>query len=169
MAKIEDKVVGAGNFVGKNYKPLVYLALAGAAAFVLYRLVKKITTSPTLGPEKGKLNDRGAKITDQQAQIYATQLYNSMKGVGTDEKTIELIFGKLSSPDFVKVYNKYGTQKYSGTFLTGGGEPTWLGLQIGDYSDYDLVEWLRAELDETTDKNTWASIKKVVEPAGFTF
>lgn len=169
MAKIEDKVVGAGNFVGKNYKPLVYLALAGAAAFILYRLVKKITTSPTLGPEKGELNDKGAKITDQQAQIYATELYNSMKGVGTNEKTIEVIFSKLSSPDFVKVYNKYGTQKYSGTFLTGGGQPTWLGLQIGDFSDYDLVEWLRAEIDETTDKNTWASIKKVVEPAGFTF
>jgi hypothetical protein len=53
--------------------------------------------------------------------------------------------------------------------LTGGGEPTWLGLQIGDYNNYDLIEWLRAELSETTDKNTWASIKKIVEPAGFTF
>jgi hypothetical protein len=28
---------------------------------------------------------------------------------------------------------------------------------------------LRAELSETTDKNAWASIKKIVEPAGFTF
>jgi hypothetical protein len=42
-------------------------------------------------------------------------------------------------------------------------------LQIGDYSDYDLLEWLRAELSETFDRNAWASIKKVVEPAGFTF
>jgi hypothetical protein len=67
------------------------------------------------------------------------------------------------------VYNKYGVQKYSGTLLTGGGEPTWLGLQIGDYNNYDLIEWLRAELSETTDKNAWASIKKIVEPAGFTF
>ena len=92
-----------------------------------------------------------------------------MKGVGTNEKTIEDIFSKLTPCDFLKVYNKYGTQKYSGTLLTGGGEPTWLGLQIGDYNNYDLIEWLRAELDETTDKNTWASIKKIVEPAGFTF
>ena len=38
-----------------------------------------------------------------------------------------------------------------------------------EYNNYDLIEWLRAELDETTDKNTWASIKKIVEPAGFTF
>jgi hypothetical protein len=169
MAKIGDKVVTAGNFVGKNYKPILYLALAGAAAFVLYRVVKKITTSPTLGPDGVKLDEKCAKISDQQAQIYANQLYDSMKGLGTDEKTIEDIFKKLTPCDFLKVYNKYGTQKYSGTFLTGGGEPTWLGLQIGDYSDYDLVEWLRAELSETTDRNTWASIKKIVEPAGFTF
>lgn len=168
MAKIEDKVVGAGNFVGKNYKPLLYLALAGAAAFVLYRLVKKVTTTNLLGPKEDKLNEVGAKITDQQAQIFATQLYDAMKGYGTDEKTIELIFSKLSSADFVKVYNKYGTQKYTDSIF-GGGEPTWLGIQIGDYDDYDLVEWLRAELSETTDKNSYAAIKKVVEPAGFTF
>jgi hypothetical protein len=169
MAKVADKLVGAGNFVGKNYKPILYLALAGAAAFVLYRVVKKVTTSPSLGPDGGKLNENCAKISDQQAQIYATQLYDSMKGLGTDEKVIESIFKKLTPCDFVKVYNKFGTQKYSGTLLTGGGEPTWLGLQIGDYNDYDLIEWLREELSETTDRNAWAAIKAVVEPAGFTW
>ena len=169
MAKVGDKLVGAGDFVGKNYKPLLYLALVGAAAFVLYRLVKKVTTSPNLGPDGGKLNENCAQISDQQAQIYATQLYDSMKGLGTDEKVIESIFKKLTTCDFVKVYNKFGTQKYSGTTLTGGGEPTWLGLQIGDFNDYDLIEWLRAELSETTDRNAWAAIKAVVEPAGFTW
>jgi hypothetical protein len=90
MAKIGDKVVTAGNFVGKNYKPILYLALAGAAAFVLYRLVKKITTSPTLGPKSEKLDEKCAKISDQQAQIYANQLYDSMKGLGTDEKQLRI-------------------------------------------------------------------------------
>lgn len=168
MAKIGDKLVGAGNFVGKNYKPLLYLALAGAAAYVIFKVVKNVTAAKELGPEDKKLDEKCASISDQQAQIYATQLYDSMKGVGTDENVIETIFKKLTPCDFVKVYNKFGTQKYSGTIL-GGGEPTWLGLQIGDYSDYDLIEWLREELSETTDANAWKSIKSVVEPAGFTW
>lgn len=169
MANVGKNIVGAGEFVGKNYKPLLYLALAAAAGFILYRVVKKVTTGQSLGPDKKKLDEKCAKISDAQAQIYATQLYDSMKGMGTDENTIEEIFKKLTPCDFIKVYNKYGTQKYSGTILTGGGEPTWLGLQIGDYSDYDLIEWLRAELSETTDRNAWSAIKNVVEPAGFTF
>jgi hypothetical protein len=168
MAKVADKLVGAGNFVGKNYKPLLYLAVAGAAAFVLFKVVKKVTSGTSLGPSGKKLNENCASISDQQAQIYATQLYDSMKGLGTDEKIIESIFKKLTPCDFVKVYNKFGVQKYSGTIF-GGGEPTWLGLQIGDYSNYNLIEWLRAELSETTDANTWKTIKAVVEPAGFTW
>ena len=168
MAKVADKLVGAGNFVGKNYKPLLYLALGTAAAIVIYKLTKKLVTSPSLGPDGGKLNENCAKISDQQAQIYATQLYDSMKTFGTEEKVIEDIFKKLTPCDFIKVYNKFGTQKYSSSIF-GGGEPTWLGLQIGDYSDYDLIEWLRAELSETTDANAWSTIKAVVEPAGFTW
>ena len=62
MANVGKNIVGAGEFVGKNYKPLLYLALAAVAGFILYRVVKKVTTGQSLGPDKKKLDEKQCEV-----------------------------------------------------------------------------------------------------------
>lgn len=52
-----------------------------------------------------------AGISDAQAGLYADHLYNSLDMIGTDVKTIESIFDRLSFCDLKLVFNEYGTRK----------------------------------------------------------
>lgn len=166
-------ITKTGNFISENKKPLLYIGGALAIVIVGYAIVSKLKGG--IGnflkdTSKGQstfipiaIDPLKSTISDAIANTYANQLHNAMKDYGTDEETIYPILGKLENKeDFKKVYNAFGKRSY---YLYG--EPTISSYAFG-YSDLDLVEWLKAELN-ISNPLTYLQAKKVVTNAGFAF
>jgi hypothetical protein len=90
-----------------------------------------------------------------------------MANSGTDEDLIYSIMKKIEKKDdFRKVYNAYGKKSYVGKFV--GGSPTKLDKWLGNYDDFDLIQWFNEEVGYSNPL-TYNLIKKVVNNAGFSF
>jgi hypothetical protein len=90
-----------------------------------------------------------------------------MKNSGTNEDMIYSIFKKIEKKDdFRKVYNAFGRRSYVGKFV--GGSPTALDKWLGNYDDFDLIEWLNEEVGYSN-YPTYSLVKKVVTIAGYVF
>ncbi|WP_299673259.1 hypothetical protein [uncultured Tenacibaculum sp.] len=82
----------------------------------------------------------------------------------TDEKKIKEAFEKIKTgDDFKLVFNAFGLRK-----RMGGGTPThYLDKKFAD--SYDLIYWLKAELDSYWDREVYNIVKQRVESAGLIF
>jgi hypothetical protein len=170
--KIDNKFIAkTGDFIVANKKPLMYIGGAIALVAVGYAVVSRFTkgvggflTDKSVGVSKFvpiKIDLSKATISDETANAYANQLFNAMKDAGTNSSLIGSVFDKISKKeDFLKVYNAFGIKSHG-----YWGEPTLINYVVG-YDNYDLVEWLEAEIGNFNPL-TWTKIKKTVNNAGF--
>lgn len=172
-----DKLSKTGNFIATNKKPLIYIGGAVVLVVLGYAVVsrtKKGITGLFSNKSKGEtpfeeieVDTTQTTITDSQAKIFANQLYGAMKNAGTKENTIYEIFKKIENKnDFKKVYNAFGRKSYVGAIW--GGSPTAIDSWLGNYDDFDLIEWLNEEVGYSN-YPTYSLVKKVVTNAGFVF
>ena len=174
MAK--DTISTVGNFIKNNKQPLIYVGGAIAVIVIGYAVVSKVTkgiggsfADKSTGATPFTpipVDDTKSTISNATAITYANQLFGSMNTVGTDESAIYSIFQKIQKKDdFLKVYNAFGRKSYGGLVL--GGEPNKVDKWLGNYDDYDLIQWLNKEVG-WSNLPTYSLIKKTVENAGLT-
>ena len=83
---------------------------------------------------------------------------------GTEESKVKAVFEELKTgDDFKLVFNAFGMRK-----RFSGGTPThYLDKKIADA--YDLIYWLKAEIDSYWDQELYTMIKERVSSAGLIF
>jgi hypothetical protein len=164
-------ITKTGDFISTNKKPLLYIGgaiILVVAGFAIVNKFKKglggLFTDNSVGATQFmpiKIDSYKATISDEMANSYANQLFNAMKDAGTNSSIINSIFDKLSKKeDFLKVYNAFGIKSHG-----YWGEPTLINYVSG-YDNYDLVQWLEAEVGNSN-PFTWSKVKRVVNNAGF--
>ena len=177
MANFKESIAKTGVFLVNNKKPLLYVGGAVVVVVLGYAIVSRtkkgidsIFTDKSKGEtpfEEAEVDDTKTTISNSLANTYANQLYSAMKNSGTNEDMIYAIFKKIEKKDdFRKVYNAYGRRSYVGKLV--GGSPTALDKWLGNYDDFDLIEWLNEEVGYSN-YPTYTLIKKVVTNAGYVF
>lgn len=159
----------AGDFIGNNKKPLLYVGGAIAIVVIGYAVVKRLKGRISGESIKGAkfieqdIDESKTTISDAQAKNYAENLFQAFNyNFGTDKGVIDAVFTRLNPEDFKKVYNSYGRRSYS---PITGGTPSPL-TYLWNSEDLDLISWLNYELG-LGDGALKTKIRKVVEPAGF--
>lgn len=118
-------------------------------------------------PEKDAVDNRSKQIDEVKTKeveaaitpairTYAEQLFKAMSRIGTDEKTIELIFDKIKTVNEMKA-----------VFVAYGNREKWGDLTMFvpfKTKYYNLVEALLDELD--TDGRLWKKIEPKIHNAG---
>ncbi len=179
-AKAAKKGVDAGgDFVTSNPKTALYIVGGVVLVYLGYQVMKNLkkgseTVGNILDPDidnsvdVGNLPTDGAKITVQQAKVFAQQLLDAMNHGspfwGTDEKTILNVFNKLSPADFKLVYNVFGKKDYNGY----NSPPRGILANLDRYEKRDLVYWLNSELSPN-DGEVYRKVKQTLNDAGFAF
>lgn len=177
MANFKESIAKTGVFLVNNKKPLLYVGGAVVLVVLGYAIVSRtkkgidsIFTDKSKGEtpfEEAEVDDTKTTISNSLANTYANQLYSAMKNSGTNEDMIYAIFKKIEKKDdFRKVYNAFGRRSYVGKLV--GGSPTALDKWLGNYDDFDLIEWLNEEVGYSN-YPTYTLIKKVVTNAGYVF
>lgn len=172
-----EKLSKTGTFLANNKKPLLYVGGAVVLVVLGYTIVSRtrkgitnIFTDKSKGEtpfSEAEVDVTQTTISDSMANTYANQLYSAMKNAGTNEDLIYPIFKKIEKKDdFRKVYNAFGRRSYVGALV--GGSPTALDKWLGNYDDFDLIEWLNEEVGYSN-YPTYSLVKKVVTNAGFVF
>lgn len=77
-------------------------------------------------------------MTENQAKLYAEQLYIAMKKFGTNDDLVTDVYNRVKDDvgGLGLIYNAFGKKKYG----LAGSTAKWLGREE------DLYEWLRREL-----------------------
>jgi hypothetical protein len=171
--KIGESFKGVGNFIKENPKPLLYVGGGLIAVVAIIAVAKKIKSKINGEEIKGgswneqEIDETKTSINDSTAKNYTENLFEAFNYTwGTDKGTIEVVFSKINSEDFKKIYNFFGKRSYSS--LNGGtpsgkvyGIDTWIGSQ-----NLDLVQWLNKELG-FGDSSLKRKIRPIIESAGF--
>lgn len=177
MANFKESLAKTGVYLANNKKPLLYVGGAVVLVVLGYAIVSrtkkgidKIFTDKSKGEtpfSEAEIDITKVTISDTLANTFANQLYSAMKNSGTNEDIIYSIFKKIEKKDdFRKVYNAFGRRSYVGKFV--GGSPTALDKWLGNYDDFDLIEWLDEEVGYSN-YPTYSLVKKVVTNAGYVF
>jgi|688.fasta_scaffold91556_10 hypothetical protein len=177
MANFKESIAKTGVFLVNNKKPLLYVGGAVVLVVLGYAIVSRtkkgidrIFTDKSKGETpftEAEVDVTKTTISDSLANTFANQLYSAMKNSGTNEDMIYSIFKKIEKKDdFRKVYNAFGRRSYVGKFV--GGSPTALDKWLGNYDDFDLIEWLNEEVGYSN-YPTYSLVKKVVTNAGYVF
>lgn len=177
MANFKESLAKTGVYLANNKKPLLYVGGAVVLVVLGYAIVSrtkkgidKIFTDKSKGETpftEAEVDVTKTTISDSLANTFANQLYGAMKNSGTNEDMIYSIFKKIEKKDdFRKVYNAYGRRSYVGKFV--GGSPTAIDKWLGNYDDFDLIEWLNEEVGYSN-YPTYNLVKKVVTNAGYVF
>jgi len=171
-----------GQYVAKNPRTSLYIALGIGAVVLAYVLIKKTTDKvgqifegdPNIDDNVvitlGNLSIVSSKLTigNDQAKIYAQQLLDAMNAkqpfYGTDEKTILEVFKKINSEDFKLIFYHFGMKDYNGH----NSPPTGFWSNLDSYEKRNLVYWLNSELSPS-DGQVYDLVKKTVNEAGFAF
>jgi hypothetical protein len=177
MANFKESLAKTGVYLANNKKPLLYVGGAVVLVVLGYAIVSRtkkgidrIFTDKSKGETpftEAEVDVTKTTISDSLANTFANQLYSAMKNAGTNEDMIYSIFKKIEKKDdFRKVYNAYGRRSYVGKLV--GGSPTALDKWLGNYDDFDLIEWLNEEVGYSN-YPTYSLVKKVVTNAGYVF
>ena len=171
--KKDNVIAKAGNFIGNNKVPLLYIGGAIAVLFIGIPLIKRfkgvLTGDKLASPraveydfDESNVDKNNATITVDQAKTMANQLVGYMSvSSGTDESGIKDVFSRVKNADDMKrLYNAFGSRKYSNV---NQGEASGVAFgvleNIGGYNDWDLLQWLEAELGVFD----WVTKRKVNE------
>ena len=81
------------------------------------------------------IEETNLSLSQSEINLIAQELYNAMKGVGTDEDAIVSVFNRISTKDdLLAVMKRFGTPEYGSW---------WLGHKY-----LDLTGWLKEELSD---------------------
>jgi hypothetical protein len=145
-------------FILKYKKPLIWLAVILAAVLVYVLWKRKSDSQKAIGDltvDKGSLT-----ITQNQATIISENLLGAMNKYGTDEQTIIDNLKTLRKDDLILVMKTFGVKPYNGVALaTRNYEKMFLS------NDYNLIGWLKAELDG----ESLATVKAIFENSNIPF
>lgn len=168
-----------GGFIAGNPKTALYIGIGIVGAFALYKLLRGVQKgSEIVGDvfnpdidnsiDVGVIDASTAKISRQQAKVYARQLLDAMNHKapfwGTDEKTILEIFKRITPGDFKLIFNEFGDKDYNGY----NSPPSGILANLDSYEPRNLVYWLNAELS-SGDGEVYDRVKQIVNDAGFAF
>jgi hypothetical protein len=116
----------------------------GVSILLIRRAIKKKSnpdgTSSRVAPslKDTVIQKENLTITPSDAALFANTLYGAMLDFGTDEKTIYSIMDKISTKDdMLLVIRTFGMKQY-----LWGTRAAFIG------QDYNLIGWLRFELDD---------------------
>jgi hypothetical protein len=116
----------------------------GVGILLIRRAIKKKSnpdgTSSRVAPslKDTVIQKENLTITPSDAALFANTLYGAMLDFGTDEKTIYSIMDKISTKDdMLLVIRTFGMKQY-----LWGTRAAFIG------QDYNLIGWLRFELDD---------------------
>jgi hypothetical protein len=116
----------------------------GVGILLIRRAIKKKSnpdgTSSRVAPslKDTVIQKENLTITPSDAALFANTLYGAMLDFGTDEKTIYSIMNKISTKDdMLLVIRTFGMKQY-----LWGTRAAFIG------QDYNLIGWLRFELDD---------------------
>lgn len=178
VKKTIKKANDASNFIIEN-KNTFFIVGGLILGFFVVRQVKKgissvgeVFKSDEVDFIKPEINPsiKNLTITSNQAVILAKSLldaFNHTTFIGsraTDEVKVKETFEQIKTgDDFKLVYNAFGERK-----RFGGGTPTfYLDKKVADA--YDLIYWLKEELDSYWDKEVYDLVKERVTSAGLIF
>lgn len=177
MKDYSKYIVKTGDFIKENKKPILWIGGAIIVAVIGVAIAKKASKGiQSFFTDKSikdnpftylEVDTTKSTISDSVANTYANQLYGAMKSPGTDEDIIYQILKKLQNAnDFRKVYNAFGKKSYVGSFI--GTAPTKFDSYLGNYDNFDLIQWFQNEVGYSN-YPTYALIKKTVNNAGLAF
>jgi len=116
----------------------------GVGILLIRRAIKKKSnpdgTSSRVAPslKDTVIQKENLTISPSDAALFANTLYGAMLDFGTDEKTIYSIMDKISTKDdMLLVIRTFGMKQY-----LWGTRAAFIG------QDYNLIGWLRFELDD---------------------
>lgn len=116
----------AGEFVTKNFTPILYVGGALLAIFLLKKIL-----SGFLGKDEGT----NPETSTTDATLIARNLFDAMNRLGTDEKTLFDSITPLTTSELKDVIAAFGLKSYFGQGY---------GALLGQ--DKSLQGWLKAEL-----------------------
>jgi hypothetical protein len=126
--------------IKKEHKPYIIGGLAVIVIYFLFRRKKLLPTKAETATATELITEQAttaATYPNSQYQTWANQLETAMDDIGTDENTIISIFKNLkNNTDYLKLFQAFGTRKYTGGYLPGWANDSW-----------DLGQWLVEELD----------------------
>ncbi len=177
MQKSLETVKESSDFIVKNKN--IFLVAGGVVlVYLVYRNVKKgfnkvgeAFENPPIDtiPAVVKPNKNNLTISQEEANNLAKSLLDAFNHQVlwykvTDEEKIEQVFDKLQTgDDFKAVYNAFGKRKR----ILGGTPTFYVDKKIADY--YDLIYWLKEELNSFLDRSLYNKVKERVESANLIF
>ncbi|WP_440066683.1 hypothetical protein [Tenacibaculum discolor] len=107
---------------------------------VFFEYIKNMLSKGNIGFDDYSvtLDEKGASIDDAKANRIADSLHISMASIGTDYSRIKMLLDGLSSSDFAKVYNRFGTRGYID--IIG------VGTNVAGAAKFNLTQWFESEL-----------------------
>ena len=118
----------AGEFVTRNFTPILYVGGALIAIFLLKKIL-----SGFFGKDEGTNPETSTK----DATLIARNLFDAMNRLGTDEKTLFESITPLTKSELQDVIAAFGLKSYFGHGY---------GAILGQ--DKSLQGWLKAELND---------------------
>ncbi|WP_299835503.1 hypothetical protein [uncultured Tenacibaculum sp.] len=172
VKKAVVKANEAGNFIVENKN--AFLIVGGLiAGYMIIRKVQKGFNSvgealasdevdfikPVINPSAKNLT-----INSDKAVNLAKSLLDAFNDGGTDEEKVKSVFMQLKTgDDFKLVFNSFGLRKR----IFGGTPTNYITKKTAEA--YDLIYWLKAELDSYWDEEVYNIVKQRVESAGLIF
>lgn len=155
-----------------------FLKLAGVAVgiYLIYKVITKAgdIVTPDAPTNNLDLTDVAVPdpskttITEAQAKIHAQTLLEASDRYpyGTYDDMILSVFKKINADDFKMIFKAFGMRLYNDY---NSPPESWFWQQLDNYTDRNLVYWLRSELSDSKGTEVYNLVKKIVEEAGFTF
>lgn len=136
-------------------KYITYAIVALIVLIIVLIVKKKFFTKTqnekTIDNVQKDINQNDLSYNDSQYSIWADSLYSAMNNLGTDTKTVFLIFSKMQTmSDVLKVIEAFGERR--GTFSWIAGKET-------------LPEWIGADLSS----NEINELNSIIYKTGFQF
>jgi len=137
--------------IKKEHKPYI---IGGLAVIVIYFLFRRKNLLPT----KAEAATTSELITEQattaatypnsQYQTWANQLETAMDDLFTDNDTVFAVFKNLkNNTDYLKLFQAFGTRKYTGGVLPGWANDSWdLGQWIVEEMPQDKIDQINRDL-----------------------
>lgn len=178
VKKTIEKVNDTGNFIVENKTAFLVVGALLLGGIVIYNFRTGIkSVGKVLEADEVDFIDPNIEVLSKNLTINNKQAENLAKALleafnhttfigtrGTDEEKVKEAFTHIKTgDDFKLVYKAFGKRKR----ISGGTPIHWLDKKVAE--EYDLVYWLKEELDSYWDKEIYNIVKEKVTSAGMIF
>ncbi|MBE7646235.1 hypothetical protein [Tenacibaculum finnmarkense] len=173
--KISKNLKSTSDFVSENKKQLLYVGGSIILLYAGYKAYKGIKNVGSFLEEKKTekikitINTKNAKISSNQATNLAKALFDAMNHETTlrnitDWNKIDKVFDAMKNgDDFKLIYKAFGEKLY----FDGGTPTNYFSKKLAN--SYDLIHWLRDEVDSYWNSDLYKKIDARVKSAGLIF